>query len=153
MIKANRRVEYGLLALKWMAQKPVAELTTAREICEKFGAPFDPLARTLQLLHKGGVLDAVHGAQGGYRLKWDLGELSFAAFSEMILGKNPLINCLAECNCELLKTCNIVHPMTLLNDKLNIFLKTISIQDLVQSHHRLHPIQETRLQAIAGGRK
>jgi Rrf2 family protein len=153
MIKASRRVEYGLLALKWMAQKPTQELTTAREVCEQFGVPFDPLARTLQLLHKGGVLEGVHGAHGGYRIKSDLTQLSYSDFSEMILGKTTLIDCLSKCNCDLLKTCNIVHPMTLLNDKLKAFLETITIQELVHANIQLHPIQERRLKAISGGQR
>lgn len=150
-MKASRRVEYGLLALKWMAHKSQNELTTAREICQRFHAPFDPLARVLQLLHKHGVLDAVHGVQGGYRLKTDLSDLSFARFSEMILGKTPFIDCLSECNCDLLQNCNIVHPMTLLNDKLEKFLHTITVAELLQSHYKLYPIQQERLKEKAAG--
>ena len=39
MLKLNRKVEYGLVALKHMATKPEGALTSVREICDRFGTP------------------------------------------------------------------------------------------------------------------
>lgn len=149
MIKASRKIEYGLLALKWMTNKSKDQLTTAREICNRFNVPFDPLARALQLLHKGGVLDAIQGAQGGYRLRKDLSTVTFGDFARMIQGETPFVDCMGECNCDILHNCNIVSPMSLLSDKLNEFLNTIPLSDILTTTHKLHPIQAQHLSLIS----
>jgi Rrf2 family protein len=135
MVKVSRRVEYGLLALKWMLSKPVQELTTAREVCERFDAPFDTLARTLQILHREGVLVAEHGAQGGYRLGVDLSQLSFDKFSRMIIGNVPFVECMGVTGCDMMPKCSIISPMSILNHKVHQFLSTISVLDLIQLGH------------------
>ena len=142
MIKISRRVGYGLLALRWMKQKGKG-LTTAREIAKAYGMPFDPLARTLQVLHRKGVLKAVQGVQGGYRIGTDLSKLSFGVFTRMIVGDIRFIDCIGGSKCNLIGKCVIATPMALLNEKVHNFMDSISIQDLIRDYHQksdlVHP--------------
>jgi hypothetical protein len=41
MNKMNRKVEYALMALKFMSQINAGQLTSVKEICQSTGAPFD----------------------------------------------------------------------------------------------------------------
>ena len=38
----NRKIEYALIALKYMRHKNADEVTSAKEICAMYEIPFDP---------------------------------------------------------------------------------------------------------------
>jgi DNA-binding IscR family transcriptional regulator len=51
MFKINKKVEYALMVLKHMYEKkPV------KEICDKYGAPFDVTSRSMQKMVAGNLL-------------------------------------------------------------------------------------------------
>src|SRR6185437_15556598 len=64
MIKLNRTTEYGLMALRHMNQKSKAgpELTSAREVADVFGLPFEITAKTLQRMKEIGLIHSSQGA-------------------------------------------------------------------------------------------
>ncbi|MBI4083714.1 MAG: Rrf2 family transcriptional regulator [Candidatus Lambdaproteobacteria bacterium] len=134
MLKVNRKVEYGLVALKHMHSKPRGDLTSVREICETYGTPFDPVAHVLRILNSQGVVKSEQGAHGGYRLASDLREIDFARFVEMIEGQLAFCDCVREghLGCSLQGSCNIVQPMNMLNRKLLTFLRSIKLVELLE---------------------
>lgn len=135
MLKVNRKVEYSLIALKHMHGKPKDQLSTVREICDRYGTPFDPLAHVLRVLNTRGVLRSEQGAHGGYRIAANLEELSFADLIEMIEGQLGFTDCikLGECGCTMTERCNILSPMHAINERLLAFLRTIKVAELVQA--------------------
>ena len=134
MLKLNRKVEYGLVALKYMHSKPKGRLTTVREICEHHGTPFDPLAHVLRILNTDGILQSEQGAHGGYRIVANLEDISFAHLIEIIDGQLGFTDCIKfkACSCTLMERCNIISPMFAVNQQLLHFLRTISVGTLVQ---------------------
>ena len=137
MIKVNRKVEYGLVALKHMRNKDGSHLTSVREICERYGTPFDPVAHVLRILNANGLVRSEQGAHGGYRLVSDLEQVSLAAFIEMIEGQLAWTDCIREdeeCRCSMTETCNIITPMHEFNQRLTRFLESISLADLLQAN-------------------
>lgn len=134
MLKVNRKIEYSLIALKHMQGKGKDQLSTVREICERYGTPFDPLAHVLRVLNTRGVLRSEQGAHGGYRIAANLDELSFAGLIEMIEGQLAFTDCikLGECGCSMTERCNILSPMQAINERLLLFLRTIKVSELVQ---------------------
>ena len=52
MLKMNRKVEYALIALKYVAYEDPDKLVSVKEICEKYRTPFDVTSRVMQLLVK-----------------------------------------------------------------------------------------------------
>lgn len=133
MNKINRKLEYALMALKYMSQKIPGELTSAKEVSEAFHTPFDATARVMQqMAQKGGILRAEYGANGGYQITKDLAKVSIHALVEVIEGPTALVKCLhKEAPCEIQGTCNIVSPITNLNHKLTDFYKSVSLKDLL----------------------
>ena len=133
MLKVNRKVEYALVALKHMSAKPKSELTTVREICDIYGTPFDPLAHVLRVLNAEGVLNSEQGAYGGYRIAADLATINFSQFIQMIEGVVALTDCIKnnERNCTLADNCNILAPMTFINQRMKEMLAEISLNELV----------------------
>lgn len=133
MNKINRKLEYALMALKYMSQKIPGELTSAKEVSEAFHTPFDATARVMQqMAQKGGFLRAEYGANGGYQITKDLAKVSIHDLVEVIEGPTALVKCLhKEAPCEIQGTCNIVSPITNLNHKLTDFYKSVSLKDLL----------------------
>lgn len=135
MIRLNRKVEYALMALKVIVQKGPNELTSAKEIVDKVGSPFDATARVLQQLAQRQILISEHGAHGGYRLLGDLRDVSVFSLIETVLGPVQVAKCLQSAeSCDLLHTCNIVSPITSLNQRLRGFYQAVSVADLLEAN-------------------
>ncbi len=134
MFKINKKLEYGLMALKHMANKTSNELTTAKEICQLYGSPFDVTAKVLQQLAGEKWLHVEHGVKGGYRLQKNLHEASLLHLVEILVGPVHVVNCMLdeESDCALTDSCNVVEPLKKLNTRLKDFYQTITVADLVQ---------------------
>lgn len=150
MLKINKKVEYALIALKFMANKPMDQLTSAREICDEIGTPFDTTAKVMQAMNNHGLLHSTKGIKGGYRLAIPLREMNYMKLVELIEGKRPESLCQSHRGpCELSATCNIITPIDQLNRKLSHFLETLNLEDLLlgkitNSKQPLHDIQPTQ---------
>jgi len=133
MTRLNRKVEYALMALKIMAFKRPGELTSAKEVADSVGCPFDATARVLQLLAQHGILRSEQGAHGGYVLVRDLTRFSLLELMELILGKISAAKCMhGQGECELESSCNIVTPVSVLNRKYLEFYQNISVGELLR---------------------
>lgn len=131
MLKINKKVEYALMALKYMSQKSEHELTSAREVCDTFGTPFDTTAKVMQALNSAGILSSVKGIKGGYGLEKSLSEISYMELVELIEGKRLESLCMNSRGlCELHDKCNIVTPIDQLNNLLSHYLKTLTLDEL-----------------------
>lgn len=138
MFEVNRKVEYALIALKHMSQKPAGELTSAREISKAYNIPFDSIAPVLKKLNAENLLKASQGARGGYQIVADLSNMSFADFMKRIVGPVEFTKCIqGEDSCELADVCGIISPMQVLHEKLVNFLEEISLKDLIDDKNPL----------------
>ncbi len=130
MIKINRKVEYALMVLKLMHEKTPGELTTAREVCDKFEAPFDTTAKVMQLMNAAGILHSQKGVKGGYSLTKNLSDVSYLELVEVIEERPFMMDC-HEGPCELYHKCNISQPIKRLNDYLINIFSTLSLSELL----------------------
>jgi Rrf2 family protein len=134
MNKLNKKVEYALMALTVIKDKPAGALTTAKEVVRMTGVPFDATARVLQVMAQQELLKSEQGAQGGYILQKKLADVSLYELIVMILGPLGVAKCLHDPEgCDLKDTCNILNPITQLNEKLTEFYKTISLAEILNS--------------------
>jgi Rrf2 family protein len=140
MLKINKKVEYALMALKFMADKSKSQstatgehaLTSAREICDEFETPFDTTAKVMQLMNNQEILKSTKGIKGGYSLNKDLRDITYMSLVRLIEGKEVGRICVNnKGTCELFKKCNIVTPIEVLNKKLNIFLESLTLEELL----------------------
>lgn len=148
MFKVNRKVEYALMALKHMDAKRPGELTSAKEICDFYGSPFDATSRVLQVMAARKLLKSEQGAFGGYLIVRDLKKVSLYELMSMILGQVRLAKCLegkvsGRSGCELEHTCNIKNPMQIVNAKLSDFCKELSIFDVIHPESVSRPNNRT----------
>jgi len=155
MLKINKKVEYALMALKFMADKAHDEeahlkgaaLTSAREVCDEFNTPFDTTAKVMQLMNNQDILKSTKGIKGGYSLNKNLNEITYMELVRLIEGKEHIGRVCEgkQGTCELFGKCNIATPVEKLNRKLNQFLETLTLEDLLQgaefNHAHQHQIE------------
>ncbi|MBI2521025.1 MAG: Rrf2 family transcriptional regulator [Bdellovibrio sp.] len=144
MLRINKKVEYALMALKFMSdEKTQGELASAREVCDKFHTPFDTTAKVMQAMNNSGILQSVKGIKGGYILARDLNTLTYMELARILEKKMGESLCRgSEGNCELLKDCNIAAPIERLNITLNQYLDQLSIKQLFDMAFNATPYQK-----------
>ncbi len=142
MIKVSKKIEYALMALKHMHEKNPSYLTSTKEVCETYHAPFDVMARVLQTLVQNRILRSEQGSHGGYRLACDLSDLNLLSLVESLSGPVSTASCLHDDQgCDLLANCNIVPPMERLNERMKEFYSRITIKELVGEPKHKHSEQ------------
>lgn len=140
MFKLNRITEYGLIALRHISRKNAVDpqgITSAREIADFYGLPFEITAKTLQRLKETGLIQSAHGAKGGYTLLRSLQQVSLAEFLELMEGPQSVVACAglthSTDSCEYGTRCEIKDVMGRLNSKVLGFLAGIPLAELAQS--------------------
>ena len=141
MIKLNRTTEYGLMALRHMSRKR-SEVTSAREIADSYGLPFEITAKTLQRLKDTGLIQSAQGARGGYTLRRSLSDVNLAEFLSLMEGSQSVVACAGSvaaerkeagmAGCEYHGRCEIKHLMSDLNTRIHGFLSGILLAELAE---------------------
>ncbi len=144
MLKVTRRIEYALIALKYVVRR--RELTSAREISERFQLPFDTTSKVMQAMNSAGILSSSQGIKGGYGLQKPLDTISFLELCQVLEGHSYLVNCEIEGKgCELACSCNIVSPMKELTKKVQGFLQNLSLAEILQEEAKLSLLKDVAL--------
>ena len=84
------------------------------------------------MLHKGGYVKSVRGAQGGYRLAKDPGECTVGMILRLTEGSMAPVACLEDGTkeCERCDTCETLAVWKALYDALNGVIDGVTIADL-----------------------
>jgi Rrf2 family protein len=133
MLKLTKKADYGLLALKYLAEHPEMPALSTKDVADAYGIPAQLLAKILQQLTKSGVLRSHAGMNGGYALARDASQIS--AFEVILAIDGPffITSCAKGKNgCELTPSCTIKEPLARVNESIAAVLKSISIQDLAE---------------------
>ncbi len=140
MIRLNRTTEYGLMALRHMDRKGKEsphEFTSAREVADTYGLPFEITAKTLQRLKDTGLIQSEQGARGGYTLSRSLTDITLAEFLELMEGPHSIVPCAEQKKehhgCEYNTKCEIKHVMGDIDTKLFQFLSGIRLAELTET--------------------
>jgi len=76
MLKLTKKADYGLIALKYLAEHPEKPALSAKDVADTYGIPAQLLAKILQRLTKAGLLRSQAGMNGGYALARDARQIS-----------------------------------------------------------------------------
>ena len=138
MFKINRKLEYALISLRHMSAKAPGQLTSAKEICDIYHAPFDPTSRVLQIMAQQGIVRAEQGAHGGYQILKDLSKVTLQDLTDIIEGPVEIVNCFHGnySHCDMTSSCNVISPMLNLNEKIAVLFRAINVRELIQSHNQ-----------------
>ncbi|MEC7759617.1 MAG: Rrf2 family transcriptional regulator [Candidatus Neomarinimicrobiota bacterium] len=132
MLKITRKVEYALIALRHMQLKESEELTSTKEIATRYGVPQQLLAKTLQHMARDGIIQAVQGSAGGYRIAINLDQISMKDFFERLEGPLGMMDCYFDSDCIQMGACNIRVPIQRINDNMRNLFSQMSVQEVTQ---------------------
>ena len=136
MLKLTKKADYGLIALKFLAEHPEKPALSAKDVADAYGIPAQLLAKILQQLTKHGLLRSHSGMNGGYALAREAREISAYEVILAIDGPFFITSCTKGAkSCELTPSCTIKEPLARVNETIAGVLKSISIQDLAE-HER-----------------
>ena len=137
MLRLTKKADYGLMALKYLAEHPEVASQSAKDISDAYGIPPQLLAKILQRLTKVGLLKSHAGINGGYSLSKD--PATITAFEVIYAIDGPLF--ITSCgpstgssrSCDLIESCTIKEPLAKVNETISGVLKGIRIADLVDA--------------------
>ncbi len=133
MLKLTKKADYGLMALKFLAEHPKTAALSAKDVADAYGIPAQLLAKILQRLTKVGLLRSTAGMNGGYALARNPREISAFEVIRAIDGPLFITSCVKGTkSCELTSNCTIREPLARVNETIAGVLKSISIYDLAE---------------------
>jgi Rrf2 family protein len=163
MLRLTKKADYGLMALKYLAEHaafvdasatdaPASALGTAqsaKDIAEAYHIPPQLLAKILQVLARAGLLVSHAGTHGGYSLARPATEITAFEVIRAIDGPLFITSCITiHGACDLAGHCTIKEPLRKVNDSIKDLLSGIRIADLAEpSESNKHENQA----AVGGG--
>ncbi|AEU34853.1 RrF2 family transcriptional regulator [Granulicella mallensis] len=146
MLRLTKKADYGLMALKYLAEQSTNGAQSAKDIAEAYHIPPQLLAKILQTLAKSGLLVSHAGTNGGYALARSAHDISAFEVIRAIDGPLFITSCITiHGTCDLHGTCTIKEPLRKVNDSIKELLSGIRVSDLIE------PIEDSPAAALAGG--
>lgn len=131
MLKLSKKADYGLIAVRHLAEQPIAEACSAKEIANAYGIPTELLAKILQKLAKNGLLVSQHGTNGGYALARPAKEISAFEVIRAIEGPLFITSCVTDRReCGQMTHCTVREPLKKVNETLVKALSAVTISSL-----------------------
>src|SRR6202000_2799786 len=131
MLRLTKKADYGLMALKYLAEHPEVPSQSAKDIADAYGIPPQLLAKILQRLTKAGLLRSHAGTNGGYALSRPPEEIT--AFEVIGAIDGPLFITSCETGprgCDLTDSCTVRGPLRKVNESIAGVLNIIRVSDL-----------------------
>src|SRR5580704_7304823 len=144
MLRLTKKADYGLMALKYLAEQPggsahspVAQ--SAKDIAQAYHIPPPLLAKILQTLARAGLLVSHAGTNGGYALARPANQISAFEVIRAIDGPLFITSCITiHGACDLAGHCTIKEPLRKVNDSIKDLLNGIRIADLIETGDTEH---------------
>ena len=151
MLRLTKKADYGLMALKYLAEQAfmpgASHAQSAKDIADAYHIPPQLLAKILQTLTRAGLLISHAGTNGGYALARAASEISAFEVIRAIDGPLFITSCITiHGTCDLHGHCTIKEPLRKVNDSIKDLLSGIRIADLIEAPET----SEARL-SVGGG--
>src|SRR4051794_13506134 len=122
MLRLSKKADYALIAMKHLALRGdhrTAGSASAREIAEPYDIPIELMAKVLQRLVRGGLLESHQGTHGGYQLARTPSQISVADVIQAIDGPVAVTACSTEeARCEQFAKCNVRDPLWRVRERI-----------------------------------
>ncbi|NWG28836.1 MAG: Rrf2 family transcriptional regulator [Ignavibacteriaceae bacterium] len=117
------------MAVKYISQKGNGNISTTKEISDKYSLSFDLMAKILQQLCKSKILNSIQGIKGGYSLSRNAEEISILDVIKSVEKSYKIADCFNEDitlkTCTHENCCQIKEPLLKVQLEIdNLFSKT-----------------------------
>ena len=134
MLKLTKKADYGLIAMKFLAERASQGACSAKEIAETNGIPTELLAKILQRLVRSRLLVSLQGTNGGYKLARDARAISAFDVIKAIEGPLFLTSCVThKGECEQTSRCTVREPLKKVSLAIEEVLSKVTIWELTQN--------------------
>lgn len=145
MLRLSTKGQYGVRAMFEIAKGYPERPVTVREISERQEVSVPYLEQILNKLRKAGLIKSVKGPGGGYVLSRGPGQISIRAILNELEGPVALTSCLIPGEgCARVDGC-VTHLLwKSLGAKIEAFLETITLKDLIEKEPSLKGLQRNK---------
>lgn len=131
MLRLSKKADYALLAMRHLAAHSDRVAMPARELAESYDIPPELLAKVLQRLVRGRLLESHQGIKGGYALARPAATISVADVIQAVDGPLTVTACSElDHSCEQYAKCNIRDPLWRIKDRIVSALAATSVAEL-----------------------
>jgi len=130
LLKLTKKADYGLIALKHLADSGPGAAMSANEIGEAYGLPQEALAKILQRLAKAGLLISHQGTRGGYSLARNARMISAFEVIQAIDGPVFFTSCGAHDDCSHTSRCNVKEPLRKVSESIKEVLSRLTLDQM-----------------------
>jgi Rrf2 family protein len=131
MLKLTKKADYGLIAMKHLAEHAQQGACSAKDVADSYGIPQQALAKILQRLAKAGLLASTQGINGGYTLARQAHKISAFEVIRAIEGPLFITSCVTvRGQCGQTNRCTVREPLRKVSQSIEEVLSRITIGDL-----------------------
>lgn len=145
MLKLSKKVDYGLILLSRMGQRP--EASSARDMAARYGLPQHMVANILKQLTAAGILSSTRGAQGGYELAHEASQISLADVVRALEGPISLVDCTSEeLTCRYSAHCPTHDPIQNVHRRFQEFMAAYTLEEIIGTQPPQRPYEPFQFQ-------
>lgn len=131
MLRFTKQVDYGLMAMGYIAEHRGDGTVGVKRIADEFGIPAELLAKVCQRLAKGGLLVGQSGPRGGYRLTRPPSVVTIGQVVRVLEGPLAIVSCMAHHgDCAQASRCTLRKPARKLQAAIAGLLDTMTLAEL-----------------------
>ena len=131
MLRFTKQMDYGLMAMQYIAEHQGEAAVGVKRIADEFGIPAELLAKVLQRLAKGGLLVGQSGPRGGYRLTMAASAMTVGQVLRALDGPLAIVSCMAHhSDCAQASRCTVRRPARKLQAAITNLLETMTLAEL-----------------------
>jgi Rrf2 family protein len=131
MLRFTKQLDYGLMAMQYIAADKGAAPVGVKRIADEFGIPVELLAKVLQHLAKGGLMVAQSGPRGGYRLALPPSAVTVGQVIRALEGPLAIVSCMGNHgDCAQASRCTLRNPARKLQAAITDLLDTTTLAEL-----------------------
>lgn len=138
MLKLTKKADYGLIAMRHLAENSAVGAYSAKDVAELYGIPQEALAKILQKLAKSKLLHSQQGTNGGYVLARDPREISALEVIRAIEGPLFITSCSSsKGDCSQSERCTVREPLRKVSRTIEEVLGKLTIWELSEASEQV----------------
>ncbi len=143
MLKLTKKADYGLMAMRHLAEHAAEGSYSATDLAEVYGIPQEALAKILQKLVRAGLLTSQQGIHGGYMLARDARQISALEVIRAIDGPLFLTSCSSDKrgDCEQTERCTVREPLRRVGESIQEVLGRLTIHDMSRPREEQNKVE------------
>jgi FeS assembly SUF system regulator len=133
-LRITKLTDYAIVLLTWLANGGDGDVRSAVELAAAAQLPYPTVSKVLKVLSRAGLVIALRGTQGGYRLAGPPASISVAAIIAAIEGPVALTECSAAAPglCDLEPVCPVRRNWQRINAAVRDALEGLSLAEMTR---------------------